>query len=390
MALKLGELLISEGLLTPDQLEEALKCQVIFGIKLGSSLIELGFIDENRLVKLLSKKLGVPAVTRKELMEIPHSVYSLLPSSVAEQYRVLPFRLENRRLSVAMSDPSDFTAIDELSFVTGYIIQPFIAPDINISFALEKYYQVKRDMRYIRVGGGGLKRKLQPEPVIGQPPVSEPFREYVHEPVYEPIAVTYQKDDGELLNIEIPAEFEGFGSLPDLPDEDYGAGDKLERYTVDALSCDFASAGGRDDIADVFIKYLGQEFKKGGLFIVRGAKIIGWRAIVNGRKVSGFETTTVELRAQSILQGVIAETRYFMGPLAATADNAPILKTLQLAADDAVLAIPIVMLKKVVAVVIVSAEMEALGKRLLELQKLVYKASLAFEMLIIKNKILMT
>jgi Type II secretion system (T2SS), protein E, N-terminal domain len=136
MALKLGELLINEGLLTTGQLEEALKCQVIFGIKLGSSLIELGFIEENRLTALLSRKLGVPAVTRNELMEIPHSVYSLLPSTIAEQYRVLPFKLENRRLSVAMADPSDFKAIDELSFVTGFIIQPFIAPDINISFAL--------------------------------------------------------------------------------------------------------------------------------------------------------------------------------------------------------------------------------------------------------------
>lgn len=386
MALKLGELLINEGLLTHEQLEEALKCQVIFGIKLGSSLIELGFIDEGKLVKLLSKKLGVPAVTRKELMEIPHSVYSLLPTTVAEQYRVLPFKLENRRLSVAMSDPTDFKAIDELSFVTGYVIQPYIAPDINISFALEKYYQVKRDMRYIRVSGGGLKRAAQARPEPVQQQKSEPTQE----PGHEPIAVSYQKEDGKLLNIEIPAEFEGFGSLPDLPEEPCTPSAKLGRYTIDSLSLDFASAKERDDIADVFIKYLGQEFSKGGLFIIRGNTAVGWRATVNGQKVNEFDKTTIELKAQSVLHSVMNESRYFMGPLAPTPDNAPIIRSLQISGSDVVLALPVIMLKKVVAIVIVSAEMESLGRRLQELQKLVYKASLAFEMLIIKNKILMT
>ena len=386
MALKLGELLINEGLLTHEQLEEALKCQVIFGIKLGSSLIELGYIDENKLVKLLGKKLGVPAVTRKQLMDIPYSVYGLLSSAVAEQYRVIPFMLENRRLSVAMSDPTDFKAIDELSFVTGHIIQPFIAADINMSFALEKYYQVRRDMRYIRVGGGGLKRPGPAAPEAGrQKPVETPQGQ-----TPEPIAVTYQKEDGELLNIEIPAQFEGFASLPDLPEEYAAAGGGLQRYTIDALSLDFASARERDEVADVFIKYLGQEFRKGGLFIVRGGSATGWRAVVGGVRVEEFEKVVVDLKNQSILHSVVQESRYFMGPLAATADNEPIISTLQLAANDIVLALPVVMLSKVVAVVIVSAEMEALGKRLQELQKLVYKSSLAFEMLIIKNKILMT
>jgi len=386
MALKLGELLINEGLLTHEQLEEALKCQVIFGIKLGSSLIELGYIDESKLVKLLGKKLGVPAATRKQLMDIPYSVYGLLTPAVAEQYRVIPFMLENRRLSVAMSDPTDFKAIDELSFVTGHIIQPFIAADINMSFALEKYYQVRRDMRYIRVGGGGLKR---PGPA-GQEAGRQKSAEAPQGQAPEPIAVTYQKEDGELLNIEIPAQFEGFASLPDLPEEYDPAAGGFQRYTIDALSLDFASARERDDVADVFIKYLGQEFRKGGLFIVRGGSATGWRAVVAGDRVQEFEKLVVDLKNQSVLHSVVQESRYFMGPLAATADNEPIISALQLAANDVVLALPVVMLNKVVAVVIVSAEMEALGKRLQELQKLVYKASLAFEMLIIKNKILMT
>lgn len=377
MALKLGELLIKEKLITNEQLEEALKLQVIFGIKLGSSLIELGYIDEKSLARLLSTKLGVPAATRKDLTELPYKTYSLLPAAIAEKYRVIPFRLENRRLSVAMSDPMDLKALDELAFITGYIIQPHIIPDVHISYALEKYYQVSRDMRYLRVGGA-FKR-----------PVTEKKSQPAAEEASENITVTYAKDDGELLNIEIPKEFEGFGNLPDLPDEPEPVA-VLGRYTVDQLSMDFAAARERDEVADIFIKYLGQEFPKGALFIIRGRNAVGWRAIVDGSKVAMFDALLVDLTVPSVLQNAIKESRFSMGPVGDVPGNLPIATSLRLAPRDTMLAIPIIMLNKIVAVVLVSADVEALGKRLHELQKLVYKASLAFEMLIIRNKILMT
>lgn len=383
MALKLGELLIKEGLLTNEQLEEALKCQVIFGIKLGSSLIELGMIDEKNLVRLLSKKLGVPAATHKDLQEVSFSTYSLLPAAVAEKYRVIPFRHENKRLSVAMSDPTDFKAIDELAFITGNIIQPFIAPDMHIAFALEKYYQIARDMRYLRVGGGGFKRQITPNVNLPPKAVKVP-------PVPEKISVAYEKEDGELLNIEIPAEFEGFGNLPDLPDEPDTPQAQLGRYTIDQLSLDFAAARERNEVADVFIKYLGQDFEKGALFIIRGKMAVGWRAIVKGTNVDKFEELTIELAVPSVLHNVIKEGRFCMGPVSAIPGNRPIAAALQLSSGDTLLAIPVIMVNKIVAIVLVSAEAAALGQKLQELQKLVYKASLAFEMLIIRNKILMT
>lgn len=382
MALKLGELLINEGLLTQEQLDEALKCQVIFGIKLGSSLIEMGFIEEGKLLKLLSKKLGVPAVTRKELMEVPYSIYSLLPSSVAEKHRVIPFKLENKRLSIAMSDPTDFNAIDELAFLTGYIIQPYIAPDIRISFALEKYYQIQRDMRYLSVSRGGFKGVVAPKQDI--------YASSTEAPQHDPIAITYQKENGELLNIEIPAEFEGFGSLPDLPMEQVTQQDKLVSYTIDKLSLDFAAARERDEIADIFIKYLGQEFTTGALFIVRGNAAVGWRGVTGGKLLAGFGELSLLLSKPSVLRDIVETRNFSMGTLINTTENRLILQALKTASETSLLVLPIVMLNKVVAAVLVSADMDALGKRLADLQKLVRKASLAFEMLIIKNKILMT
>lgn len=372
MALKLGELLIKEGLITQNQLDEALKTQMIFGIKLGSSLIELGFVEEGQLLKLLSKKLGVPAVSRKEILNIPEKVIQTLPSSIAEKYRVVPLRLDNKRLSVAMSDPTDLKAIDEISFRTGYLVQPFIAPDLHISLALEKYYYTMRDQRYLKVSDTFRQREVtQPKAMI---------------------EVQVEKENGELLNIEIPAEFEGFDSLPDLPEEPmYGVvQETLSRYTIDKLSIEFAAARERDDVADVFIKYLGQEFTTGALFIVRGNAAVGWRGVAGGEKVANFSELSLLLSKPSVLRDVVETRNYSLDALINTPENNQILKVLNIRPETPLLVLPVIMLNKVVAAVLVSADMDALGRSLAELQKLVRKASLAFEMLIIKNKILMT
>jgi hypothetical protein len=142
-------LLISEGKITQGQLDEALKCHVIFGIKLGSSLVELGFIKEDVLNDLLSRKLGVPLVSHAELNDVPSEAVARFSPAVAEKYRVMPIRLENKRLHVAMSDPTDFKTQEELSFITGNIIVPSIAPNIQILKAIEKYYNVRLDHRLV-------------------------------------------------------------------------------------------------------------------------------------------------------------------------------------------------------------------------------------------------
>jgi len=133
MALKLGELLLKEKMVTPGQLEEALKNHVVYGIRLGSSLVEMGYVDEDALAQLLSRKLGVPCVGRKELAAVPKGLIRDFPRSLVEAHSVVPLKLEGNRLSLAMADPTDFKAIEEVGFVTGHVVQPYIAPDFQIS-----------------------------------------------------------------------------------------------------------------------------------------------------------------------------------------------------------------------------------------------------------------
>jgi hypothetical protein len=198
-------------------------------------------------------------------------------------------------------------------------------------------------------------------------------------------------ETGELLNVTIPAEFEGFAHLHgDEPDDPCRPTDGVSRYTVDRLSIDFAAARTRDDVANVFINYLGQEFASGAMFIVRGNSAIGWRGVSGGERVNGFADLSLLLSKPSVLRDVIESRTFSMGTLVGTPENQQILKVLNIRPETSLLVLPVVMMNKVVAVVLVTADMEALGHRLNELQMLVRKASLAFEMLIIKNKILMT
>lgn len=375
MALKLGELLLKERMITAQQLEEGLKNQVIYGIRLGSSLVEMGYVDGEALARLLSRKLAVPCVSKRELTAIPKELIAGFPRTLVERYRVVPFRLEGNRLGLAMSDPTDLKALEEIAFITGHIVQPYIAPDVHISRALATYY---------RISSGEMRYQM----------IAQRHRPQEERRAAEPATITMPgyAESGELLQMTVPADFEGFASIPG-DDQILDPGDPLEaaaRYTVDRLSLDFAAARTRDDVANVFITYLGQEFTTGALFILRGNAAVGWRGISNGEKVDDFTELNLLLSKPSVLRDVLETRTFALGTLIATPENRQILTSLKVRPETPLLVLPLIMLNKVVAVVLVSADMDALSRRLNELQKLVRKASLAFEMLIIRNKILMT
>lgn len=383
MSIKLGELLISEGVITQDQLDEALKCHIIFGIKLGSSLIELGFIEEDVLVNLLSRKLGVPAVSHSELLHLPPEVINRLSPAVAEKFRVIPVRLENKRLHIAMSDPTDFKAQEELSFITGNIIVPMIAPEVHILFALEKYYAVSRDHRYVCVNSELQKRKDRQ--------VLDGTEDFVTDESKYTISADFSEKGtfANLLNVPIPTELHHVASSI-VADDKHISKQTREEYTIDRLSLDFSKARNRDDVANIFIKYLGQEFTKGALLTIRGNCAVGWRAVNSEKQVVDFETVTLEIAKSSELSEILIGKHYFFGPLSESPSNRPIIAALNLGCSDTVLSLPVVMHERVVAMIVVSSDVISLQQRLGELQKLVYKASLAFQILVLKNKLLQT
>ncbi len=149
--LKLGELLVKEKKLTSTQLTEALQVQMVCGGRLGTNLLESGFITEQALNKTLSEQLGMSTVGSAELIDVPKSVITKLGRAEAEKYQVIPFRYkkEERRLDVALVDPAQLSVVEELSSQTGLTVEPHLATEAAISHALERYYGITSDRRYV-------------------------------------------------------------------------------------------------------------------------------------------------------------------------------------------------------------------------------------------------
>ena len=149
--MKLGEILIERGVLTRTQLDLALKAQLIFGGHLGTSLIETGLLDEDTLGQVLSSSAGVPYAPRHLLAHVRPAAIKAVPKKIAEEYSVVPIRLEGTSVHLAFVNPRDLRALDALKFATGRNVVAWIAPEVRVLQALEKYYGVARRARYIKL-----------------------------------------------------------------------------------------------------------------------------------------------------------------------------------------------------------------------------------------------
>jgi type IV pilus assembly protein PilB len=136
---RLGELFVREGLITHDQLHEALRDARHSGTRIGFSLVKLGFVEEDDLTRALAKQFRVPAVDL-EKVKVEEKILRLVPEEVALKHRVLPLRKVGRTLTVAMSNPTDMGAIDNLKFITRYEIEPVIVGEYTLQKHLEEYY----------------------------------------------------------------------------------------------------------------------------------------------------------------------------------------------------------------------------------------------------------
>jgi len=148
---KLGELLVEREWLTRDQLTQALRHQQVFGGRLGTCLLELTLLSEERLTKALSDQLGVPAVTQDDLRVIADNLTEQVPAKLACRIRAIPFERFGNALSVAIADVRDLQAQDELAFVTSKRLKVHVAPEVRILEALEKHYNCHAEPRYSRI-----------------------------------------------------------------------------------------------------------------------------------------------------------------------------------------------------------------------------------------------
>ena len=141
MAVRIGELLLKEKRITPEQLQEALSYQKASGGKLGLNLVKLGFVRDEEITSLLSRQYGVPSINLGDF-EIDQSVVKLIPADTAQKYQILPLSRAGATLTIAMTDPTNVFAMDDIKFMTGYNVEPVVASESALMEAIARYYNL--------------------------------------------------------------------------------------------------------------------------------------------------------------------------------------------------------------------------------------------------------
>jgi len=139
MSVRLGEILVKESLITQDQLQKALEFQRANGGKLGSCLTRMGFITDDDITGVLSRQYGVPSINLK-YYEIDQTVIKLIPQDTAQRYQVIPLSRVGSVLTIAMTDPTNVFAMDDIKFMTGFNVEPVVASESAIAEAIGRFY----------------------------------------------------------------------------------------------------------------------------------------------------------------------------------------------------------------------------------------------------------
>ena len=144
MSGKLGEILLKENLISPEQLKQALEHQKSNGGRLGNTLVKLGFLSDDEVTAVLSRQYGVPSINLS-YFEVDPSVIKLIPMETAIKYQVLPLSRVGSSLTLAMVDPTNVFAMDDIKFMTGFNIEPVVASETAITEAIKKHYGSAED-----------------------------------------------------------------------------------------------------------------------------------------------------------------------------------------------------------------------------------------------------
>ena len=147
---RIGEMLVAAGKISSEQLEEALAVQQKEGGRLGTHLVSLGILADDQLVEFLSQRYGVPAINLNDV-DVDESIIKIIPPDVARKYTILPVSKAGARLTIAMVDPTNVFAMDDIKFMTGYNVEPVVASEAALRDAIDRYYGSTHSIELKRV-----------------------------------------------------------------------------------------------------------------------------------------------------------------------------------------------------------------------------------------------
>jgi len=409
----LGKLILQDGAISQAQLDEAIQNQVVFGGRLGTSLIELGYISIGQLGEYLAKMHGVPTVDHQEIKACSKGVINTLGKKMATKYQCVPLSVDKFSLNLLMMNPADLAAIDEISFATSKRIKPHVASEMVIMSLLEKYYDIARPMRFISftnkiveepamvVTGAGIS-ETAPAPEAKEEREGVDFSHYAADQTTEeenrrtPLEISDEDTAEEILHIselirEAPPEeiMEAAEFVEELEEEDEL---ELLEELPELLNLEEArqrllEVDDRDELSRIVLSFAHSYFKRSALFITRLGKAVGWYGMGDGIDATMVKSVMLPLGEPSIFKTVFDSQAFFLGAIPETKYNDLFLKAIGGEKPQSAFLIPILFNGQVVNILYGdNGEGQPAPFDISELLILAPKVPLAFEQLILKKK----
>jgi hypothetical protein len=373
--MKLGEMLVRDGRLSEPQLVAALGFQARDGARLGTVLVEHGFIDLEALTVYLGLELGIPIATGAMLERAKRAAVRLLQPAQAFKHKCVPLVVQDRQLIAAIEDPHDFATLEALNASTGYRVLPRVAPELRIYYYIERYYGVARPPRFVKFGDsprgdeGAIDTGLPAPPLPGLPPVpAAPISAPGPRPRLRSMKLVKMFDDSEALELEAADLIDSLDAddtasaeatptaiplRPSIPIPTLLSAPPVAPAPIsaDVALRELARATDRNRIVEILLGYSASMFDAAVVFTVRDNFAFGWRAIGELPGYANVENVLIPLEAPSVVQSAIAaEGHVFHGPLAPSTVNSYFYKVLGCAEPPIVTAGAITIGKRVVNV----------------------------------------
>jgi len=448
---RLGERLVREGRLQPEQLRRALDLQGQLGGRLGTNLLEIGAVGERPLLNALGEERSTRTASAEDLCNISAEMIRLVPAKLARRYGLVPYRREGKTLFLASVNVGDALIEDEIRLLTGCMVRTTLALELRVREALAKYYRVPTDVRIT-----ALARRLAspavapvpsralptvptlptpsaPPPAVPPPAVPTPPRA-VPRPAPPPgrkpqSAPTGKVGPPTVQFIELDAEDEamlrggivapaagqtvagGEGTPADpqsgrssaaaatasavpLPAEVedelavFAAPDLGPGERLDHAAEFLQHAEIRDEIADVLLAFCAPYLERRLLLIHRQERIVGWRGDGPGVVQNAVRGIDIGVKEPSVFLSVQPPSGFWLGPLPPLPPNQRLLEGLGRFAPKDCLVLPVILRSKVVCYLYGDNGARGVaGVPVGELRRLMAKAGVAFEVYILKNKI---
>ncbi len=365
MALRLGDLLISQGYITEEQLNKALKSQGFYGGKLGTNLVEAGAISETQLADVLAKQLGLPCAQASDFDSVSDEALKAVPAATVQKYRVVPISKKDRTLRLAMADPLDLRVVDELGFSSGCRVEPVVAPEVLVLYAMERLYGIPRSTRYLKLSASVLQTTKTGDFQV----------------IQGGSAAAALATDGSNVQME------DRGAFLDIDRAEFAK--KQNRYTAEKAALDLSKVDSQQEVFETIRKFVRGHFDQLAIFAFRGDNVVGW--IQSGCRLSDAEFRNLAFpRDQSVLfrEGCSSAAPY-VGPVPVTELDARVFQSIGIPTNQDLIFLPVMVNKRPITVIVASGPHQGeIKARVAMFDSFAKKVGLSFELLFIKQRIL--